>query len=81
MFLLQDVLNSNLQTNLREKLGGGDPKGFSIGYASANSSVFDSAINMSKCLVQTNQHLYQGKVLVQVFLLSNLSICWSTNFY
>lgn len=33
--------------NLREKLGGEDPKGFSIGYASASSSIFDNATNMS----------------------------------
>lgn len=43
----EDVLNSNLQTNLREQLGGGNTKDFSIGYASANSSVFDSPTNIS----------------------------------
>jgi len=43
----KDVLNTNLQTNLREQLGGGHLKDFSIGYASANSSVFDSPTNIS----------------------------------
>jgi len=43
---LQDVLNSNLQTNLREHLGGGNPRDFYIGYASENSYVFDSPTNI-----------------------------------
>lgn len=42
----KDVLNTNLQTNIREQLGGGHPKDFSTGHGSVNSSVFDSSTNI-----------------------------------